>query len=82
MNINLICNSFPNEIANPLVCDFSPEPGTVWMTPSPPRSGGEGRGEAARYFFIRTPLSASLPASQGESDRIWSANMGKSKGAG
>ena len=35
-------------------------------TPSPPRSGGEGQGEEARWLDETAPLSNSLPAGRGE----------------
>ena len=63
--MNSVCNFFQNELVNREVRGCSSEPGTAGMTPSPPRSGGEGRGEAARYFFYE-PLSPALSPLRGE----------------
>ena len=38
----------------------------IEATPSPPRSGGEGRGEEVRWLDRTAPLSGSLPAGRGE----------------
>ena len=38
-------------------------------SPSPPRSGGEGRGEEVPAFVEETPLFGSLPARASRSER-------------
>jgi type II restriction enzyme len=52
---NFALNRIPAEARIPIV--------TTMLSPSPPRSGGEGRGEVER---LKSPLSDSLPVSRGD----------------